>query len=320
MIFKFIKVFMVFIYFLVSSKVYAEKNKWESYIIHQNKKRDFRIYVPGRYNKNYKIPLVIVLHGGSGSGISIEKYSGFSKLAEDEKFIAAYPDAYSGQWNDGREFIQSKSYRLKIDDVGFISKMIDKIKKNYNIDEKRIYVAGISNGGFMALRLGCELSEKISGIAVICATMSEFLSSNCRPKEKISVLIMNGTDDKLVPYDGGYVTIGKLKRGKIRSTDFTLKYWCKINECEKEPSLTKIIDNDKNDGTKIEKIVYRGKYGADVFLYKIIGGGHTLPGANQYLPKEIIGRVSKEIDATKEIWKFFLNHPKVNNSPAVILF
>lgn len=129
MIFNFIKVYIIFIYFLTVAIIYADKNKWESYIIHQNKKRDFAIYVPKKYNKNYKIPLVIVLHGGSGSGVSIEKYTGFSKLAKDEKFIVAYPDAYSGQWNDGREFIQSKSYRLKIDDVGFISKMIDKIKK-----------------------------------------------------------------------------------------------------------------------------------------------------------------------------------------------
>lgn len=289
-------------------------------LIYQNKKREFRIYVPEKYQKKLKTPLVIVLHGGAGNNIAIEKFTGFSKLAEKENFIAVYPDSYSGNWNDGREIKQSKAYRLNIDDVGFILRMIEKIKSNYNIDDKRIYVAGISNGGFMALRLACELSEKIAAVAAVCASFSEFLSYNCKPAEKVSILIMNGTDDKLVPFSGGEVKTGSKKRGKIKSTDWTVNFWCRVNECEKTPSLKIVIDNNKEDKTKVEKFLYRGKYGADVLLYKITGGGHTWPGGAQYLPEKIIGSVSREINATKEIWNFFKTHPKVKDNLGIITF
>ncbi len=317
---KFKKLLIIIYFFiLLNYHLPLKALKWDSCIIHQNKKREFKVYIPGKYSKKFKSPLVIVLHGGSGNNIAIERFTGFSKLAEKENFLVAYPDSYHGNWNDGREIKQSKSYRLNIDDTGFILKMIEIIKTKYNIDDKKIYIAGISNGGFMALRLACELSDRLAGVAAVCATMSEFLSYNCKPKSKVSILIMNGTDDRLVPFLGGDVKIGKQRRGKIKSTEWTINYWIKFNECEKIPSLKKSFDN-KNDGTEVEKYIYRGKYGADVYLYKIINGGHTWPDRVQYLPEKIIGKVSYEIDATKEIWNFFKNHPKVNENTGIINF
>jgi len=197
---------------------------WNSSLVSGGRTRDFRVFVPSAYDGQRSLPLVLVLHGGRGTAAQIENHTGFSLLAETEGFLAAYPQGVDKQWNDGREARTIKPQQLDIDDVGFISALIDAVSKRYAVDGDRIYAAGISNGGFMSQRLACALSGRLAAVASVAATMPAPLLGECRPASKVSVLIMNGTDDPLVPYQGGPVHIGRIARGQASSTDETIKF------------------------------------------------------------------------------------------------
>ncbi|MBI4243884.1 MAG: esterase [Planctomycetes bacterium] len=282
-------------------------------ITHNEMERSYRLYIPKSRENNDKLPLVIVLHGGGGTAEGTQNKltkRKFDQLAETEQFIIVYPEGYKKGWNDGRESGQPAAEE-NIDDTEFISKIIDEVSKEHPINAKRIYATGISNGGFMSLRLACELSDKIAAAAPVTATMSEYLMENCKPAEPVSIMIINGTADPLVPYDGGEVELFGLKRGKVSSTSDSIKYWIKNNKCNETPASTKEIDNFPKDRTKVVIQTYLDdKNNNEVVLYKIEGGGHTWPGGWQYLSEKLIGITSKEIDACDEIINFFKKHNK----------
>jgi polyhydroxybutyrate depolymerase len=275
-------------------------------IIHEGRNREYHLHVPASYDGTKPFPLVIVLHGGGGNSKQIEKFTGFSKLADRDDFIAVYPQGVDGQWNDGRDVRQSRAHRLKIDDTGFIVKMIKEITAKYRINPNRIYACGISNGGFMSLRLACELPETLAAVGAVCAGLNPYLARNRRPATMISVLIMNGTEDPLVPYNGGKVSVGKMERGGVLSTEDTVNFWLGYDGCTAKPFITG-INPDTTDGTEIEKYDYICP-STEVVLYKVVGGGHTWPGGAQYLPEAIVGKTSRDINATETIWEFFKKH------------
>jgi polyhydroxybutyrate depolymerase len=297
---------IVVLIFMAAGACLAENR--DSYIIHGGKKREFHVHIPASYDGTKPVPLVIVLHGGGGVAEQVEKLTKFSGLADREGFIAAYPQGFNHQWNDGREAAQGRAGRMKIDDAGFMLKMIKEIKTRYRVNPNRIYACGISNGGFMAMRLACELSDSLAAVAVVCAGMTPYLARNRRPASMISILIMNGTDDPLVPYNGGYVSIGRLKRGQVLSTEDTVKFWRGYNGCMSAPFISG-INPDTTDGTEIEKYDYNCP-ATEVVLYKVLGGGHTWPCGMQYLPEGMIGKTSRDINATEAIWGFFKKHKK----------
>ena len=302
------RILLIFSLLVFTQNLFAGAEVWASHIMHNGKKRDFRVVNPDLSERN-PVPLVIVLHGGGGNMNQVERFTGFTTYAKIEKFIVAYPQGLYTQWNDGREIFQSRTHRKKTDDTGFISKMIDAIGGKYNIDKGRVYVAGISNGGFMALRLACELSHKITAVAAVTATMNKYLGKTCVLKSPVSVLIINGTDDPLVPYNGGHVRVGRKKRGRILSTEKTIEKFRDLNDCKKNRLKVSFMDSI-DDGTKIQKKVYKCGNSVEIGLYQVIGGGHTWPGGPQYLPEKAIGKVSKEFDATELIWEFFKGKTK----------
>ena len=163
-------------------------------------KRCYLLHVPRCYNKNNPTPLVIALHGGGSSAHGMKKSSKFKELSEKENFIVLYPQAYKRQWNDGRNVPEIPSHRLGIDDVGFINALLDHICAQYNIDRSRVYATGPSNGGFMSNRLGIELSHRLPAIAPMIATLPVNLKKAV-PVGPVSVMIVNGTDDPLVPFN-----------------------------------------------------------------------------------------------------------------------
>jgi polyhydroxybutyrate depolymerase len=254
------------------------------------------------------MPLLIVLHGagGTGQGMVSLTFGGFNTLADNKKVIVVYPDGIANQWNDGREGNFTVVNREEIDDVGFISALIDHLSQKHKIDSNRIYVTGISNGAMMSYRLACELSNKIAAVAPICGAMPLDSVSQCSPARPISVLVISGTEDRLVPWDGGSVIGG---RGQILSVPDSVKYWVTHNQCSATPVITMEADTDPQDGTRVRKEVYgQGKDGTEVILYAIEGGGHTWPGGLQYLPEAVIGRTSRDIDANTVIWDFLKKH------------
>lgn len=264
--------------------------------------RTYLVHVPRTYNQSKPAPLVITLHGGGGAGGGMNRLTGMNALADREGFIVAYPDGIEHHWNDGRSTI-----KVKADDVAFIAALIERLAKDYNIDRRRVYATGISNGGFMTQRLACELSDKIAAIATVAATMPEELQPKCRPSRPVSVLVMDGAADPIVPYNGGEVSIGE--RGKILSVDGAINFWREQDRCSAKPSVAQLPDVDPNDGTRVTRESYEGcKGGSEVILYRIEGGGHTWAGGLQYLPERIIGKTSRDINASETIWNFLRNH------------
>ncbi|WP_299489520.1 PHB depolymerase family esterase [Acaryochloris sp. IP29b_bin.137] len=290
-----------------SARYFTEKIK------HEGIQRTYHIYLPPGLNPNKSLPLVLVLHGGGGTGRKFDQSLSQGQLktiAHQRGVILVFPDGVNRQWSDGRteHLKQKKSY----DDVGFISKVIDRMIEGYGVDSQRVYATGISNGGFMSVRLAMDLSDKIAAIAPVTAQLPLALKHK-NPKQPISVMIINGTEDPIVPFKGGHVRLFRFgrSRGEILSTADTLEHFRLHNNCSSTPQKTRLPDRDPTDETRIEIEQYAGcNDTTEVTLVKVIGGGHTWPGGAQYLKSRIIGRVSNDINASEMIIDFFLKHSR----------
>jgi polyhydroxybutyrate depolymerase len=262
--------------------------------------------VPALYDSQKPAPLVLALHGGGGTGKRMHRLTGLNTLADRHGFIAVYPDAVDKHWNDGRNLPSYRSQRENIDDVGFISALVEALSDQYAVDRNRVYVTGASNGAMMSFRLACELTHKIAAIAPVIGSMGENISRTCAPSRPIPVLIVGGTGDPLVPWNGGHVHLFRRKLGRVLSFADTARFWVEHNGCSADPDIAWLPDADPEDGTRIRKKVY-GQCDQDVkvILYEIQGGGHTWPGGPQYLPEWIIGINSRDMDAGEVIWDFF---------------
>lgn len=285
--------------------------------VHDSLKRTFNIHLPSFHDKSVQVPLVIALHGRGANGASmiVLTHRGFNKLADKDGFIVVYPDGIELNWNDGRmdEEANDRAHRENIDDVGFLSALIDTMIIDYNIDPKRVYFTGISNGAIMSYRLACEISHKITAIAPVDGSIPFLLFPECSPSGPVSVLAINNVKDPLVPFEGGevYGQFHRIKLGKVLSVDESVGFWVNRNRCSTTPVLTEEPDTDPRDGTRVTRKEYlKGTDGTEVILYVIDGGGHTWPGGFQYLPAWIIGKTCKDIDANEIIWAFFKRHSR----------
>ncbi len=290
-----------------SSRLMERFGVREIRMMHDGRERTCLIHVPeGKFNGS--LPLVLVLHGGGGTAAGMIKLTRnrFNELADTRGFFAAYPQGIRKHWNDFRDDPIDYAHREKIDDSGFISALIDRLAAEYPVDTGRVFATGISNGGFMSYRLGCELSLKIRGIAAVAATLPAGAGEKCKPAKPVSVLIINGTDDPLVPFNGGYVTVLGTRRGKILSTGDTISFWTAADGCTSSPAIRELPDRDPDDGTRVKELSY-GPCGRDVrvVLYRVEGGGHTWPGGKPYLPRRFIGNTSNDFSACDVIWEFF---------------
>ena len=269
--------------------------------------RTYHVHLPPGLDAQKPLPLVFVLHGGGGWGLQMERFSGFSALSDKHGFIACYPDGVDRNWFDGRAVNDSKAHREKIDDASFIDALVDAIHRKHPVDPKRIYATGISNGGFFSHYLGAKLSNRIAAIAPVVGGLAPVVAADFKPAQPVSVLVLQGTDDPLVPFNGGAIPHG---RGETVSTATAISKWADHNGCKAGVDDT-LPDKDAADETRIKRTTYSGgKSATEVILYTIEGGGHTWPGGPQYLPEFMVGRVSKDIDANEVIWDFFSKHPK----------
>jgi polyhydroxybutyrate depolymerase len=278
-------------------------------LTHAGRERTYSVHVPATLTST-AVPLVLVFHGGGGR--SVERFARMNPIADREGFIAAYPDGVEGNWNDLRETDISVAHREKIDDVGFVAALIETLSKAHPIDPKRIYACGISNGAIFAQTLAARLSGKIAAVASVCGTLPPAVAKAFAPEQPVAVAILNGTEDPLVPFEGGDVGGEMLaSRGKVLSTDATIRKWIERNGCAALGRVEALPDADREDGCTVERHTWTaGATGADVVLYKIAGGGHTWPGGAQYLPERRIGRVCRDFDGSEAIWAFFAAHPR----------
>ena len=275
--------------------------------------RRYRLYLPAGGTYHGDLPLLIALHGGGGTGKRMVDLTrgAFNSLAEAEQFIVAYPDAYKRHWNDGRTGLPPKyrAHRQNIDDVGFISALIDTLVRTHRADPRRVYVTGMSNGALMSHRLAMELGHKIAAAAPVCGNIP--VNLRVEPQVPVALILINGTEDPLVPYEGGHVHFLKRKLGEVLSTERSLDYWVRHNSVNPAPVEQWLADLDPADGCRVKSTRF-GKPSdpGEVVLLDIEGGGHTWAGGWQYLNKRWIGRTCRDINACRVIWDFFKVHAR----------
>lgn len=273
--------------------------------------RSYLLHVPPSLPKDKPSPLVVVFHGGGGTGKNGDRFTGFSKLADREGFIVVYPNGLNKGWNDGRLTEQVQSQRNNVDDIGFVAALLKHLESEHNIDPKRVYATGPSNGGIFSNLVGAKMSDQFAAIAPVIGGMAPSVAENFHPSQPISVLMINGTADPLVPFEGGKVNAFGQERGEIIPTSATVQKWVAHDDCNPKPEIHEVPDRDPNDGTRASFAVFSGgRNNTEVIAYTIEGGGHTWSGGSQYLPEAMIGRVCRDFDATEVIWEFFKSHPK----------
>jgi polyhydroxybutyrate depolymerase len=262
--------------------------------------RTYQGHLPASYADAQRLPLVLALHGHGGDGQGMQRLTHLNSLADRHGFIVVYPDGYQKSWADGRGATEAD--QAGVDDVGFLSALIDTLAGRFKVDRSRVYVTGISNGGFMSERLACDLANKVAAVAAVAATMPTGLAARCAPQRPVPFLLMQGTSDPLVPAQGGDV---RGERGTVLSASATAQKWVSIDGCS-APPVTGNEPDVANDGTRVSYETYSGCRDASaVALYLVEGGGHTWPGGLQYLPAALIGKTSRDIDAGEVIWSFF---------------
>jgi polyhydroxybutyrate depolymerase len=280
-------------------------------------KRTYILHVPPAIRANKPLPLIVVLHGTYGTGRKMEIGLGFDPYADERNFYVAYPDAYqdpgkrqTARWNDGRGTIES-AYK-GIDDVKFITAMIEDIGAQVPLDRARVYVTGASNGGMMTYRLGCETRGLFAGIAPDIGNIPEPIFSTCAPSAPLDLLAINGDKDPFVPFDGGEVcpNVPKLfcEKGMVKSQAESVGKFAAANGCD-AAAKTETLPVKVQDGTSIELQTYGNcTNGARVEAYVVRNGGHTWPPRESQV--ESGGKATGNLDATQEIVDFFIGPSK----------
>ncbi len=185
------------------------------------------------------------------------------------------------------------------DDVAFFNQMLDQLGTKFSVDSSRIYAAGLSEGGFMSLRLGCALGDRIAAIAAVGAAMPKTMI--CLPQRPVPLVMINGTSDPVVPYGGGTEHNLSLP---IVSVEDSAKAWAKIDRCEEKPEKSKLPAHEKG-GMETKVDTYSGcQQNAQVVLYSLKGAGNTWPGGEQYEVEKTIGKTSQDLNANEVMWSF----------------
>ncbi|MEO6523619.1 MAG: hypothetical protein ABIN91_18190 [Mucilaginibacter sp.] len=272
----------------MSISALAQSQQVEETINVNGVKREFTTYLPT--DAIGGMPVVISLHGGFASPKGQFKLADFRPIADKDKFIVVCPASKHG-WEDGKDV-------GKIDEVKFIDQLISYLIKTYHANGNRIYVTGISKGGFMTARLACQLSSRIAAVAIVAATLDS--NEGYTPQYPMPILFIHGTKDPIVSYNGG-----SLFGREVYSHRDIIKKWAAIDNCNPKPVITNIPDK-AGDGTSLIKEEYTNSAtGMQVIGYTVNNGGHTWPGGSQYLPRFLIGKTTKNLNACQTIWDFF---------------
>lgn len=272
-------------------------------ILHNNLTRYYGYFLPTGYNSNQDYPLVFVLHGGSGTALGTVGFTLMHDVGDTANFITVYPQAYAPSGN-GFSWAAGNGTpgdNMNIDDVDFFDKLIDSINTDLSIDLNRVYATGLSNGGFMCQRLACEKSDKITAVASLTSYIDIAQMQTCQPAREIPMMIINGTADPIIPYNG--------IPGATLSTDSVVAWWANLTGCNPTPTATNLPDSDTTDNSTVTLFEYIDcECDNQVRLYRVNGGGHTWPGVEIPSYEIIAGETNEDIFASAEIWDFFKAH------------
>lgn len=245
-----------------------------------------------------RAPTIMVLHGALISAEYTEQWYGFADAAKRHGFAAVYPRGLSLLWNDGR----AGAFGSLADDVGFLTRLAHELVARGIADRERLYLIGVSNGGMLALRMLCEASEPFAGMATVIASMPEAVGAKCRSRPPLSVIMMAGTADPVIPYRGGQVGFSGLQ-GNVWPMERTAAFLAARNGCTLGTKA--VVAGSKATSIRVVKLDWwRCSSERGVTLYRVEGAGHQVFGATNFLPF-LLGYGTRQLSAPDVILAAF---------------
>lgn len=246
---------------------------------------------------------VIALHGGGNTARSFPLGFDLRPLAEANNFIAVYPQSLGTGWNDGRPIDRHFG-----DDVAFLDALIEELIAEFNVDEDRVYLFGVSNGGYMVFSYLCAHAERIAAAVPVIGGMSVELLETCMPDAPVPLMMINGDIDPFVPFEGGPIFSVVGDRGTVLGVFEAADFWAMNNGCPGDLMETRLPNPDFFDNSSITRWDYANCAHAPVTVHVVNGGGHTWPGGIQWLPEDVVGPTNRDADTLELIWDFFSQH------------
>lgn len=248
-------------------------------------------------------PVLIALHGAWQTSESFRAYAGFDAAAKGNGFVVVYPQGEGRVWNDGRPAAMRLKAMLRPgDDEAFLVTLARKLVEDGIADPARIYLAGISNGGFMVEKMACQQAQLFAAYVAIMATAPANYREECHPARPVPILFIHGTADSVIAYDGFWTPVGATLSAPDSARLYAALDGCGTSERRKLPDL------DPSDGTTVREQRWSGcRDGVEVALMSVELGGHQSPARVDTKPDlatPFLGLRSRDIDAGEEIWRF----------------
>jgi polyhydroxybutyrate depolymerase len=274
--------------------------------------RTYRVHVPRHYKATVAVPLLLAFHGSGSTAKDMADLTSLDKVADRAGFLAVYPQSLDDHWHSGL----ATASPAGPDDLGFVRALLARLESDFAVDRQRVYATGFSNGAFFCQRLACAMTADFAAVASVSGQMPQALALVCKPTRPISVLLVHGNADPIVPYDGS----GEQGSSGLAllSVAATAAFWEHADACPGGGGATFTLhDASPADGTHVRREAHAGcADGTEVTLYTVDHGGHTWPDGPLYDRVWIIGKVSHALDASATIWEFLARHPlPANGTP-----
>ena len=253
----------------------------------QGQNRTYYLHTPRSSLFARPLPLVVALHGSGMQGKEMADKTAFNQLADRANFIVVYPDALKKRWN--------VSGRTSEDNVAFVRHLISQVQQVRPIDSTRIYIVGLSSGGFLAQKLACENPDQIAAVATVAASLPKQSFSNCQKQFPVSLLMVNGTGDTVVPWQGGRILLTQLGSPvSILSIPAAISFWRDHNGCEPSGEVSQV--------SRLVKVTNYSacRFGSEIELAALKGAGHVWSGGGY--------GTSQYGDTTQRVWRFLEHH------------
>jgi polyhydroxybutyrate depolymerase len=259
-------------------------------ILIENHYRSFSYYKPTGNIVNGS--LMFIMHGSGGnSNNMLQPASKLQTIANNEKLLVVYPNGYLHFWNECRKYSNAVANKEDINEQAFFTAMINYFQIKYSISKHKVFASGFSGGGQMAYKLALTMPGTFKAVTAVVANMPDSASCDCVLSGKLMpVMIINGTDDKTNPYNGGEMFVNNASFGVVLSSEKSLAYWATLAGYIGFPEKTLLPDTDPSDHKTIEKYSYHQKNKPTVTLLKVVGGHHDYPN---------------DIDVYLYAWEFF---------------